>query len=375
MRLRAEELTIASERNRRTLLRAPADGVVQQVQVHTIGAVVRPADALMIVVPDGARLILEANVLNRDIGFMREGQDVRVKFEAFPFTRYGVIDGRLVFVSRDAVNDENLGLVFPSRVELSRTALSVDGRFAPISVRHGGERGDHDGQKADHRVSALAARTARRRGKEGEVRMAKRPTFYYIWPNYNQRLPERLDSTMARADPKVGPFAAPHLERIGEGYRSFGSGFLRDAPPDRSVYAFDARCPLPDFLHGNWWSISSAARDVLTRYAAGAIDLAPHEVFYRYKGEDRPAAPRWLCDVIRFEDAVDPEASEIHWTPDGTQYDRNSKLVFKSVLPEGLHLFRIWHDPMAIVCSEELRPALRAAKLSGIVFEKVGGEP
>ncbi len=79
MRLRAEELTIAAEHNLRTLLRAPADGVVQQVQVHTIGAVVRPADALMIVVPDGARLMLEAKVLNRDIGFVREGQDMRVK--------------------------------------------------------------------------------------------------------------------------------------------------------------------------------------------------------------------------------------------------------------------------------------------------------
>ncbi len=53
---------------------------------------------------------------------------------AFPFTRYGVIDGRLVFVSRDAINDENLGLVFPSRVELSRYALGVDGRAAPIGA-------------------------------------------------------------------------------------------------------------------------------------------------------------------------------------------------------------------------------------------------
>jgi hemolysin D len=124
-RLRREELTIAQERNRRTLLTAPADGVVQQLQVNTIGAVVKPADPILVVVPEGATLFVEANVLNRDIGFVREGQDVRVKLEAFPFTRYGVVDGKLAILSRDAVQDEKLGLVFPARIELSKFTVSV----------------------------------------------------------------------------------------------------------------------------------------------------------------------------------------------------------------------------------------------------------
>jgi hypothetical protein len=174
---------------------------------------------------------------------------------------------------------------------------------------------------------------------------------------------------MSRAG-KIGPFSSPHLESMGEGWRAYGSGFLRDVPPDRSIYEFDSRRPLPDFLTGNWWSITSAARDVLVRYAANAIDLAAEEVFLRYKDEDRPAGPRWQCDVIRFEDAVDPVASEIHWTADGKQYDSNSKLVFRSDLPADLHLFRIWFDPMAIACSAELRDAILAAKLTGLVFNK-----
>lgn len=211
------------------------------------------------------------------------------------------------------------------------------------------------------------------RGGSGRGRVSKRPIFYRIWPDYNRRIPEKLDSIMSRVDPKVGPFAAPHLETMGEGFRAFGSGFLRAVPPDRSIYEFDARHPLPDFLSGNWWSISSAARKVLVQYAASAIDLAPEEVFFRYKGEDRPAGPRWLCDVIQFEDAVDAEASEIHWTTDGKQYDSNSKWVFKADLPEDLHLFRIWYNPRAIICSDGLRSALLAAKLSGIEFEKLGG--
>jgi hemolysin D len=121
-------------RNRRTTLTAPAAGIVQQLQVHTLGAVLRPADPLLVIVPDGSTLVVDAMVLNRDADFVREGQEVRVKLEAFPFTRYGVVDGRLTFMSRDAVQDEHLGLVFPARIELSRFALNVDGRATPLTA-------------------------------------------------------------------------------------------------------------------------------------------------------------------------------------------------------------------------------------------------
>ncbi len=133
-RLREQEFAIASERNRRMLLVAPSAGVVQQLQVTTLGAVVRPADPLLVIVPEGTTLVVEANVLNRDAGFVREGQDVRVKLEAFPFTRYGVVEGRLAFMSRDAVEDENLGLVFPARVELSQQSISVAGAGRPLTA-------------------------------------------------------------------------------------------------------------------------------------------------------------------------------------------------------------------------------------------------
>lgn len=133
-RLRREELTIAEQRNSRTILTSPATGIVQQLQVHTIGAVLRPADPILVVVPDGSTLVVDAMVLNRDAGFVREGQDVRVKLEAFPFTRYGVVEGRLTFMSRDAIQDENLGLVFPARVELSQFAINVDGQATPLTA-------------------------------------------------------------------------------------------------------------------------------------------------------------------------------------------------------------------------------------------------
>jgi hemolysin D len=133
-RLRQEELTIAEDRNSRTTLTAPASGIVQQLQVHTVGAVLRPADALLVIVPEGSTFVVDAMVLNRDVGFVREDQEVRVKLEAFPFTRYGVVEGRLTFLSRDAIQDENLGLVFPARVELRQFSINVGERVMPLTA-------------------------------------------------------------------------------------------------------------------------------------------------------------------------------------------------------------------------------------------------
>ena len=67
-RLRREELTIAQDRNSRAVLTAPVSGVVQQLQVHTVGAVLRPADNLLVIVPDGSTLVVDAMVLNRGEG-------------------------------------------------------------------------------------------------------------------------------------------------------------------------------------------------------------------------------------------------------------------------------------------------------------------
>lgn len=86
-------------------LTSPIDGTVQQLDIHTVGGVVTPAQALAVIVPDDSKLIVEAHVTNQDIGFVRAGQDAEVKIEAFSFTRYGLVAGRVVDISRDAVLD------------------------------------------------------------------------------------------------------------------------------------------------------------------------------------------------------------------------------------------------------------------------------
>jgi hemolysin D len=131
--LRIEELKKADQKASLTVLTAPEAGVVQQMQVTTLGGVVKPADPLMIIVPKGVELVVEAMVLNRDAGFVHEGQAVEVKLEAYPFTRYGVVPGVVEHISRDAVDDEKQGLVFPARVRLSQSWIVVNGRRMPLS--------------------------------------------------------------------------------------------------------------------------------------------------------------------------------------------------------------------------------------------------
>jgi hemolysin D len=126
--LRGEELRKSERRRSLQQLRSPVDGVVQQLAVHTVGGVVQPAEPLMIIVPSGSEVAVEAQILNKDIGFVREGQKVRVKLEAFPFTDYGLIEGVVETISRDAIQDEKIGLVYATRIKLQRNTITIGGR-------------------------------------------------------------------------------------------------------------------------------------------------------------------------------------------------------------------------------------------------------
>ena len=142
-----EEVTKSKRRQAFLQLRAPVSGTVQQLAISTVGGVVQPAQTLMIVVPDDADPVVEARILNKDIAFIREGQPVRVKLEAYPFTDYGIVPAVVESISRDAVDtsepgaaeqrDRNgrvvqPGLVYTTRIRLLRRSIRVAGRDQPI---------------------------------------------------------------------------------------------------------------------------------------------------------------------------------------------------------------------------------------------------
>ncbi len=151
-----QDVIRAEVKETRTRLTASIDGTVQQLAVTTVGQVVTSGQPLMIIVPSEGRIEVEALVLNRDIGFIEIGQDAVVKLEAFPFTKYGTIAGKVVRISRDAVDDRDAqsagdpttagrsvapatgsnktqNLVFPVTIELSRLTITTDNREVALT--------------------------------------------------------------------------------------------------------------------------------------------------------------------------------------------------------------------------------------------------
>jgi hemolysin D len=147
------DLVRAEERTKLQVLTAPVDGVVQQLSVHTVGGVVTPAQQLAVVVPSGAMLEVEAMIPNRDIGFVHADQDAQIKVDTFNFTRYGLLHGKVLNVSQDAIvrdgpqdkqseqvlKAESAGesqgqrLGYAARVSLDRAQIQVDDTLANLS--------------------------------------------------------------------------------------------------------------------------------------------------------------------------------------------------------------------------------------------------
>lgn len=131
-RLKREELTKSTQHSTFQALRAPTDGVVSQLAIHTIGGVVEAAKPIMTIVPTASRMIAEVKLLNRDAGFIQVGQEVAVKLEAFPYTRYGMIKGHILSLSSDAIVDDKLGPIYLARIALDRTTIARDDRTVPV---------------------------------------------------------------------------------------------------------------------------------------------------------------------------------------------------------------------------------------------------
>jgi len=150
----AQDVIKAEQRTSLQKLTAPVGGVVQQLAIHTIGGVVTPAQALMAIVPVETRLEIEAMISNRDIGFVEVGQDAAIKVDTFNFGRYGLLQGKVLTVSHDAIagdkpqdklSDKSQGaetsssepkgqeLSYAARVSLDRTQMEVEDKRVNLS--------------------------------------------------------------------------------------------------------------------------------------------------------------------------------------------------------------------------------------------------
>ncbi|WHZ15999.1 MAG: RTX toxin transporter, determinant D [Nitrospira sp.] len=133
----SQEVTKAGQKAELQRLISPIDGVVQQLSVHTVGGVVTPAQPLLVVVPQDHPVEVEAQLENKDVGFVKEGQSAEIKVETFPFTLYGTIPGTVLTVSDDAmpIDKEKSAdrLVFATRVSLAHGTIQVEGKQVHLS--------------------------------------------------------------------------------------------------------------------------------------------------------------------------------------------------------------------------------------------------
>jgi hemolysin D len=102
----AQQLAKAKAKLGRTQLFAPVDGVIQQLAVTTVGQVVTTGQQMMVIVPSSGLLQAEVYMDNAEIGFVKLGQEVVVKVDAFPFTRYGPLHGKVSRIASDAIDEQ-----------------------------------------------------------------------------------------------------------------------------------------------------------------------------------------------------------------------------------------------------------------------------
>jgi HlyD family secretion protein len=142
-----QELAKHTHRNRLLELRAPQAGTVKDLATHTAGTVTMPGTILMTLVPHSESLVAEVWVSNQDVGFVRTGQQVKLKLAAFQFTKYGMVDGTVRQVSADATEapsantrsdaltgrDRPMGpLAYRTLVDLNQQALGSGGASYPL---------------------------------------------------------------------------------------------------------------------------------------------------------------------------------------------------------------------------------------------------
>jgi hemolysin D len=147
-----QDVIKADRRSALQLITAPVNGVVQQLAVHTVGGIVTPAQPLLVIVPSDSHLEIEAMVSNRDIGFVHAGQEVEIKVQTFNFTRYGLLHGRVLSLSQDAIGrdpaqpnekpqggDNRTGTpldqdpVYAARVTLDQAHMQIDDQLVDLS--------------------------------------------------------------------------------------------------------------------------------------------------------------------------------------------------------------------------------------------------
>ncbi|MBF2084995.1 HlyD family type I secretion periplasmic adaptor subunit [Thermoleptolyngbya sp. C42_A2020_037] len=127
------QLAQATRAQEQDTVRAPVTGTIYNLQVTLAEGTVQPGKELMSILPEDSELLLEVQILNRDIGFIAPGMRAKVKLATFPYQEFGTIEGEVVQISPNATIDQELGPVFPATIRLSRTQVAVYGQLVDLT--------------------------------------------------------------------------------------------------------------------------------------------------------------------------------------------------------------------------------------------------
>lgn len=107
---------------------APVSGYVVKLAKHTLNGVVSPAEVLLTIVPENTPLVIQAQVKNQDIGFIKPGMAVKIKVDTFNFQKYGILKGKVLDVAKTSSETPQKERLYTVLVQPLETSLMVDGR-------------------------------------------------------------------------------------------------------------------------------------------------------------------------------------------------------------------------------------------------------
>lgn len=123
-RLLSSDITNIRFKKSKRFITSPVNGFVHLLAIKTVGGVVTPGQPLISIVPENTPLIIRAIVLNKDIGFVKEGQKCIIKVDTYDFQKYGTLEGEVKIVSPFSIEDKELGIDgYPVYVKLNSTEL------------------------------------------------------------------------------------------------------------------------------------------------------------------------------------------------------------------------------------------------------------
>ncbi|MEM9395523.1 MAG: HlyD family type I secretion periplasmic adaptor subunit [Pseudomonadota bacterium] len=158
-----EGLEAATDRVDRTLLRAPARGIVNRIPATTIGAVVQPGAPVLEIVPVEDRLLIEADISPRDVAFISLGEPASVKITAYDYLVYGALEGEVARIGADALQDAEGTPVFRVAISTENDFLEHNGTRLPIRP---GMQAQVDIQTGSRTVMSYLLNPLRRAGAE-----------------------------------------------------------------------------------------------------------------------------------------------------------------------------------------------------------------